>query len=180
MMSSDSLLLLASVATSAIIIAAFWWRDRQALNAIKEDQRHRLLRDMRQLEHEDADSLRKAMGELAADVTHGRVVIEGSLEQIKRVADSLDKLPALVEGLEALVKSQTDKLDSLNRAVEVLEKSVVPSGTEGYSEFADEDVPDDVRDELEVKRLVRAGIPVDSARARIREQALYRGATRGR
>jgi hypothetical protein len=165
---------------TVLFMALVWWRDRSALSALQEQQRQGLLREMRSQEHEDGEALRKAMAELAADITHGRVVIEGSLEQMKRVADSLDRIPALVDGLEALVKSQVDKLDSLNRAVEVLEKSVVPSGSGGYQEYSEDEMPDDVKDELEVKRLVRAGIPVDQARARVREASLYRGVARGR
>jgi hypothetical protein len=189
---AGSILFVGVVASIAmIIVAVAWYRDRQALHGLQEQHHQASLRDIRSQEHNDCDALRVAMGDLSFNINQWKAVAEKSIEQTGkqwadclavwvRFSDKLDTLPTLAEGLEALCKSQVDKLDALNRAVEVLEKSIIPTGTEGYSEYSEEDIPDHVRDELEVKRLVRSGIPVDQARARIREASLYRGVARNR
>jgi hypothetical protein len=87
-------------------------------------------------------------------------------------AEGMERLPALVNGLEALCKAECEKNDVLAKAVAALEASVLSGDSSGYQEYAEQDQPQR-QERLEVHDLLRQGIPRKEAEARTRERRIY-------
>lgn len=101
------------------------------------------------------------------------VQLHDDLVVLKEVADGLKVLPGLVEGLTEMTKVASHQLDSFNKTVEILERSMASTDT-SYEDYAD-DTPEGVarRERVEIRELMRHGIPESEAASRVRERDIY-------
>jgi hypothetical protein len=94
-------------------------------------------------------------------------------EVIQKAADGLEKVPYLVDGLQAMCQNSASQVDVLMKAVELLQASMsVP--TRDVDEFAEE-TPGAKRaaEQQEINDLVAKGITRTEAVDRVRERRIY-------
>lgn len=143
------------------------WDTKRSVARVTERREDREIADRRH-----ADSI--------AEITSLALVADGLVQirtELEAKAESFERVPVLIEGLQAMAHELAKRTDSLNGATELLQSSMTPStDKEDYDEYA-EDTPAAKRAAAreEVKDLVRRGIPVQEAEQRVKDRTLWDG-----
>lgn len=133
-----------------------------------------------QLSYQQADDRRQAE-QIITRFHEDIQAVRTAIEPMKLLAERLGSLDKMVDGLVAMTKAAADQLDEFKKLVEIIERSLSPTDTAGYEEYAEDTVEGQERARrAEVRELRRRGVPEREAVARVRERDIYQDLARSR
>jgi len=123
---------------------------------------------------------RKRQEDLVSKFHSDIAVIKEAIEPLKKIAENIQALDGMVQGLTAMCKVSADQLDEFKKVVEILERSM--SSTEkSYDEYAEDTRAGQERLQAsEIRDMMRQGMTEKEARSRVRERNIYEEMARSR